>query len=70
MREAIERMKTLNGQGCVLVGDKAFYGRFEFQNNPKLIYEGIPQEFVLLLNFGLRMSKGVVIFHKAFLVTA
>jgi putative acetyltransferase len=74
MREAMERMKILNGQGCVLVGDKAFYGRFVLQNYMGLIHEGVPQEFVLALSLDLRpearMPKGIVAFHGAFLVTA
>lgn len=74
MRAVIERMKTLGGKGCVLVGDRAFYGRFGFQNPLELTHEGVPQEFVLALNFDLRpearMPKGAVTFHSAFLVTA
>jgi putative acetyltransferase len=65
--EGLSVLKGMNGQGCVLVGDPNYYERFGFKNNPDLVYEGIPQEFFLVLPFGGQMPRGTVTFHQGFL---
>ena len=67
MREGLSLLKTRGGQGCALVGDPDYYKRFGFRNIPDLIYEGIPQEFFLVLPFNEKVPEGHVVFHKAFL---
>ena len=42
VREGLSRLKSLGAQGCVLVGEPAFYGRFGFKSFPDLGMEGIP----------------------------
>lgn len=59
-------LKESNRQGCVLVGDPAYYKRFGFANIPELVYEGIPQEFFLVLPFTENVSQGNVVFHEGF----
>ncbi len=66
IREGLSLMKTRGGQGCALVGDPDYYKRFGFRNIPDLIYEGIPQEFFLVLPFNEKVPQGNVVFHKAF----
>jgi len=66
MREALSILKGMGGQGCVLVGDPGYYERFGFRNMPELVYEGIPQEYVLALVLGDQPARGVVTFHPAF----
>ena len=64
--EGISRLKGMDGQGCVLVGDPGYYNRHGFAHIPGLVYEGIPQEFVLAMPFTKTIPKGNVSFHKGF----
>lgn len=66
IREGLSVMKTRGAEGCTLVGDPDYYKRFGFRNIPDLIYEGIPQEFFLVLPFNEKVPKGHVVFHKGF----
>jgi len=66
MREGLSLMKARGGQGCALAGDPDYYKRFGFRNIPALIYEGIPQEFFLVLPFNEKVPEGHVVFHKGF----
>lgn len=67
--EGLNRLKSMGANGCALVGDPGFYGRFGFSNDPGLIHEGIPQEFFLVLPFGQAKARGTAHFHQAFLAT-
>lgn len=70
IHQGLSSLKALGGQGCALVGDPNYYHRFGFANHPKLIYEGIPQEYFLVLPFGESAPQGTVVFHPAFTATA
>lgn len=69
MHEGLSLLKTLGAKGCVLVGDPHYYERFGFRNFPDLIYEGIPQEYVLALPFDKHKAHGTVAFHQGFSAT-
>lgn len=66
MHEGLSILKGMGAKGCVLVGDPGYYERFGFRNDPRLVYEGIPQEYVLALAWGNQRARGVVSFHPAF----
>jgi len=66
VNEGLSLLKELGGQGCALVGDPNYYKRFGFHNIPELIYEGIPQEFFLILPFTEKVPQGTVVFHEGF----
>jgi putative acetyltransferase len=66
VHEGLSRLKTLGCKGCVLVGDPAYYSRFGFRNSPELVYEGISQEYVLVLPFDKKTPQGKIIFHQGF----
>jgi putative acetyltransferase len=65
----LSRLHTLRAQGCCLVGDPRYYNRFGFRSIPGLVYEGIPQEYVLALPLIATIPQGAVTFHKAFQAT-
>jgi putative acetyltransferase len=69
-RSLVERglaeLRAIEANGCVLVGNPAFYSRFGFANNPALVLEGVPQEFFLSLLLGTSSAHGYVQFHPAF----
>lgn len=66
MERGLAELRKIGANGCVLVGDPAFYTRFGFANNPALILEGVPQEYVLSLSLGTSSARGNVQFHSAF----
>ena len=69
INDGLSRLKAMGGQGCALVGDPNYYRRFGFRNCPQLIYEGIPQEFFMVLAFGETIPQGIVGFHQGFQAT-
>jgi len=66
MERGLAELRKIGANGCVLVGDPAFYTRFGFANNPALVLEGVPQEFFLSLTFGNSSAHGNVQIHPAF----
>ncbi len=64
--EGLKAIRSLGAQGCVLVGDPAFYRRFGFENNPALRMEGIPPEVLMCLPMGDQIPEGSVTHHAAF----
>lgn len=66
INKGLSMLKESNSQGCVLVGYPAYYTRFGFRNTPDLVYEGIPQEFFLVLPFTENIPQGIVVFHEEF----
>ncbi len=63
-------LRGLGAQGCMLVGDPAFYGRFGFVQTTGLELESVPAEFFLALSFGASLPTGRVDFHPAFAATS
>ena len=69
VNEGIGLLKDLGAEGCVLVGDPAYYKRFGFRSPDRLKHEGVPQENFLALPFCNRIPEGTVQFHHAFSAT-
>ena len=67
VNEGLSLLKAMGGKGCALVGDPAYYQRFGFRNIPSLIYDDIPQEVFLALQFDNEIPQGTVVFHEGFL---
>lgn len=65
-REALQRLRENRAAGIVLVGDPGFYGRFGFGTFPKLIYPGVPDQYVLALPFTDGEPAGDIVAHAAF----
>lgn len=66
IEKGLAELRKIGANGCVLVGDPAFYTRFGFADNPALVLEGVPREYVLSLSFGTFPARGNVEFHPAF----
>jgi len=60
-------LRNLGAQGCILVGDPAFYRRFGFRNDPALTLEDVPPENLMCLPMAEPMPRGEVSHHAAFL---
>jgi putative acetyltransferase len=69
VQEGLARLKEMNAQGCCLVGHPEYYKQFGFENMPRLVVEGVPQEFFFALPFGGQRPQGTVTFHDAFTAT-
>ena len=69
INKGLSLLKEKGARGCALVGDPNYYNYFGFKNIPELIYEGIPQEFFVVLPFAETVPEGKVVFHEGFLAT-
>ena len=70
MHAAIGALGRRQGQGCVLLGDPGYYGRFGFQPDSGLTLAGVPPEYFQALFLGLERPKGGVTYHPAFEATS
>ena len=66
VREGNEQLAALGADGCVLLGDPAYYGRFGFAADPKLTLEGVPPEYFLRVAFSPVYDGGTVTYHPGF----
>jgi putative acetyltransferase len=66
VRQGLQELRRLGAQGCVLVGDPAFYRHFGFQCHSSLKMEGVPPEVILCLPLTDRVPQGEVTHHPAF----
>lgn len=65
MKEALDRLRKTK-RGAVLVGDPAYYSRFDFRAFPKMTVAGCPPEVVQALPFDEIEPQGEVVHHPAF----
>ncbi|MDO9486727.1 MAG: N-acetyltransferase [Actinomycetota bacterium] len=66
MHEALVRLRAIGAQGCVLLGDAAYYSRFGFQVRPELTYPGGPPEHFQAIRLLGDFAHGVVTYSPAF----
>jgi putative acetyltransferase len=70
VRKGLQALRQLGAEGCVLVGDPAFYTRFGFAPNSALVHGDVPPQYCLCLPISGPVPQGRVIYHAAFSVTA
>ncbi|MNT78256.1 hypothetical protein D3C72_2174740 [compost metagenome] len=70
MDAALAGLAGAGAQGCVLLGDPAFYGRFGFVVRPGLVLPGVPPEYFQAVSFHGAWPVGEVRYHAAFGVGA
>ncbi|GIQ74868.1 GNAT family N-acetyltransferase [Bradyrhizobium sp. RD5-C2] len=66
IRGGLARLAALNANGCVLLGDPAYYSRFGFVSDPTLTYGGTPSPYFQRLVLTGEPPKGDVRYHPAF----
>lgn len=66
VESALAELRLAGAEGCVLVGDPGYYGRFGFGTFPGLTHAGVPDEYVLALPFTEAAPEGQIHAHKAF----
>ncbi len=63
------QLKALGADGCVVLGDPGYYGRFGFKAQDGLYYAGVPAEYMQALSFEGQLITGEVAYHDAFNAT-
>lgn len=69
MHHVLQQLKITGAAGCVLLGDPAYYARFGFLPDPRLILPDVPPAYFQALPFGTDVPQGVVTYHAAFNAT-
>ncbi|WP_415034735.1 GNAT family N-acetyltransferase [Azonexus sp.] len=70
MAAALLALRQHTAQGCVVLGDPGYYGRFGFRAAPDLVLPGVPPEYFQALHLGTATARGIVSYHPAFEVTS
>ncbi|WP_176073490.1 GNAT family N-acetyltransferase [Brucella intermedia] len=68
IREGLARLRSLGAEGCVLLGEPGYYGRFGFKADERLKLPGVPAEYFQCLAFGPDIPEGDVAYHSAFAI--
>ncbi len=66
IRAGLARLRRAGAQGCVVLGDPAYYGRFGFRHDPRLVYPGPPPAYFQALVLAGEPPAGVVRYAPAF----
>lgn len=66
VRDGLASLRAIGAQGCVVMGDPAYYERFGFRQDDRLRYPGVPEAYFMALAFGTEIPNGIVVYHSAF----
>lgn len=62
----LAQLRDAGAQGCVVLGDPAYYARFGFVSDPALTYPGVPAEYFQRLVLAGAAPFGVAAYHQSF----
>lgn len=66
VQRGLKAIAELNANGCILVGDLGYYGRFGFELSPSNVPHGEPPEHFMVKLFAGPLPQGSISFHEAF----
>lgn len=66
MQAALTTLAAQAAQGCVVLGEPGYYGRFGFKAEPTLVLPGVPPAYFQALAFGPQLPSGTVHYQEAF----
>lgn len=66
IKTGLSHLRNLGAEGCVVLGDPAYYSRFGFVSDPALRYRDVDPRFFQRLSFTGDAPTGEVVFHPAF----
>lgn len=69
IKEGLDRLATHGAQGCVVLGDPDYYGRFSFRSDHALRYGDVPPDYFQSLVLGGELATGEVTYHAGFEAT-
>ena len=64
--KALETLRHDGLNGCVVLGEPAFYARFGFEHDSRLVYPGPPPEYFQRIVFNGTAPQGEVSYSPAF----
>ena len=70
IKDGLKALRQVGANGCLLVGDPAYYERFGFIHSEFLSVHDVPAEYFMCLSFTDDSPVGVAAHHPAFYVTA
>lgn len=50
------------------MGEPGYYRRFGFRSDPRMVLEGVPADYFMVLPFDDKPPTGMVTYHEAFTV--
>ena len=62
----LESLRVIGAEGCVVLGEPEYYGRFGFVARDELILENVPPHFFLSQSFSGKYPRGTIHYHGAF----
>nr|WP_204517928.1 N-acetyltransferase [Parerythrobacter lutipelagi] len=66
IEHGLAEIRARGARGVVLLGNPAFYSRFGFEHDPRLLYPGPPPEYFQRLIFAGASPQGTVSYPPAF----
>ena len=66
IKAGLDKLASLGAQGCVVLGDPAYYGRFGFSSDHALRYGDVPPAYFQSLVLGEEPASGEVTYHAGF----
>jgi len=66
IREGLARLTKAGAKGCVVLGAPDYYKRFGFENDARLVFEGVPAEYFMRLVIDGSVPSGRVNYHDGF----
>lgn len=62
----LEHIGAMGAQGCVVLGEPAYYGRFGFESDAKLRFADVPERYFQRLAMSGQPPVGMVKYHSVF----
>lgn len=66
MEAALQQLRSASANGCVVLGDPAYYGRFGFSPLAGLVLPGVPAAYFQAMVFNGGLPRGEVTYHPGF----
>ena len=66
IEHGLATLEAAGAQGCVVLGEPGYYGRFGFRHDPGLTFPGPPPRYFQALSFGGALPEGIVRYAPAF----
>jgi len=69
LQAALDGLQSVGAEGCVVLGDSQYYGRFGFKAFSELYLKDVPPEYFQVIAFNGSIPHGEVVYHEAFNAT-
>jgi predicted N-acetyltransferase YhbS len=66
IQAGLARLREIGAEGCVVLGDPTYYGRFGFESDGRLRYPDVPTEYLQRIVFAGAGVEGEVEYHPGF----